>query len=131
MQFIIANFQFQFATGIGYEIVKQFYNDGAVVFVLDKEQALLDKVKSEMPTVTTICVDLLNWEAAFDAVKKLAPLDHLVNNAGVIKDEILLDVTSQSFDLLVSFFRNYLTFCHFNCKYLISNSLLFLEEHLA
>jgi len=88
--------------GIGYEIVKKFYNDGAVVFVLDKDQGLLNKVKAELPKVTTLCVDLLNWDETFKAVRAIAPLDHLVNNAGVFKDDTLLDVKPQDVDLVFS-----------------------------
>jgi len=86
--------------GIGYEIVKKFHNDGAVVFVLDKEQALLNKVKAELPNVSTLCVDLGDWDATFKAVRAIAPLDHLVNNAGVFRDDYLLDVKSEDVDLV-------------------------------
>jgi len=86
--------------GIGYDITKRLYNDGAVLFVIDKDQNLLTNLNKEMPNITTLCVDLLNWDETRKAVLSIAPLDHLVNNAGVIKTEPLLDVTPEHIDLM-------------------------------
>jgi len=84
--------------GIGNEIVKKFYNDGAQLFVIDRDPKLLETVKKEMPKVTTVCVDLLDWEATKKAVTDMAPLDHLVNNAGIVGDTPFLEVTQDTFD---------------------------------
>jgi len=84
--------------GIGKEIVAKFYNDGATVFVIDRDPKLLDTLKKEMPKVTTVCVDLLDWNASKKAVTDMSPLDHLVNNAGVVGDAAFLDVTPERFD---------------------------------
>jgi len=51
-----------------------------------------------MPKVTTVCVDLLDWNASKKAVTDMSPLDHLVNNAGVVGDAAFLDVTPERFD---------------------------------
>ena len=45
-----------------------------------------------------VCVDLVDWEKTQSAVKSLGHLDFLVNIAGIIVHERLLDVTSDSFD---------------------------------
>lgn len=86
------------ATGIGSGIVNKFYQDGALVFVLDKDAQLLSELKKQLPNVTTICVDLLDWAATRQAVEGLTPLHHLVNNAGICSVGDLQDVTPEAFD---------------------------------
>jgi len=85
--------------GIGYDIAKRFHEHGAKVVVVDKDQGLLDKIVKELPGLITECVDLTNWEAAQAVVTRHSPLDHLVNNAGVLSCLKLVDVTPQNFDI--------------------------------
>jgi len=87
--------------GIGNEIVKKFYNDGAEVFVIDRDAKLLENLKKEMPKAKTVCVDLLDWDATKKAVTDMAPLDHLVNNAGIVGDCPFLEVTQEKFDQVI------------------------------
>jgi len=84
--------------GIGREIVRKFYNDEAHVFVIDKDAKLLDALKKELPKVTTVCVDLLDWDATKQAVTNMAPLDHLVNNAAIVGESTIMDVKPETFD---------------------------------
>jgi len=84
--------------GIGKEIATKFYNDGAHVFVIDRDPKLLETLKKELPKVTTVCVDLLDWDATKKAVTELAPLDHLVNNAGIVGDCPFLEITKEKID---------------------------------
>jgi len=84
--------------GIGHAIVTKFYNDGAHVFVIDRDAKLLETLKKDMPKVTTVCLDLTDWDATKKAVEAMAPLDHLVNNAGIVGDAPLLEVTPETFD---------------------------------
>jgi len=85
--------------GIGYEIVKRFYNEGATVFVIDKDQTLLDNIQNEMPKLMVLTQDLNNWEETQAAVLGITPLDHLVNNAGFLQAQRLIDATPQNFDM--------------------------------
>jgi len=84
--------------GIGHAIVTKFYNDGAHLFVIDRDVKLLENLKKDMPRVTTIHLDLLDWDATKKAVESLAPLHHIVNNAGIVGDSTLLDLTPETFD---------------------------------
>jgi NAD(P)-dependent dehydrogenase (short-subunit alcohol dehydrogenase family) len=84
--------------GIGEAIVRKFYNDNAIVFVIDKDQTLLAKLKNEFPNIHPICVDVLNWKATQEAVLGITPLDHLVNNAGIFAGDSTLTVTEEELD---------------------------------
>jgi len=87
------------ARGIGLGIARKFYEDGAHLFVLDNRQNLLDELKTIMPNATMICQDLLEWEKTRRTIEALGPLDHLVNNAGTIQTNLLVDATESEFDL--------------------------------
>ena len=89
------------ASGLGRAAVQKFYDDGATVFVLDRNAEMLAALKKELPKATTICVDLLNWDEAKRAVEALAPLDHLVNNAGIAPIGGLHETTAEFFDKII------------------------------
>jgi len=73
------------ANGLGKAIVKKFYEAKATVIALDKDEAGLAKLKQEFPTITTIQVDLVDWNKSKLAVEKILPIHHLVNNAGILR----------------------------------------------
>jgi len=87
------------ARGIGLAITRKFYDDGAHLFVLDNNQTLLEDLRTSMPNATIICQDLLEWDATRRTIEALGPLDHLVNNAGTIQANLLIDATESEFDL--------------------------------
>jgi len=89
------------AQGIGEEIVRKFYDDGAIVFVLDRNQTLLAKLKTQLPNIQTLCVDLLNWKATQDAILSITPLDHLINNAGVFGGDQITKISEEAIDLVL------------------------------
>jgi len=89
------------ARGLGEAIVRQFVDLGATVFALDKEEALLVELKSKIPQVSTIAVDLRDWEATQTAVRSVAPIHHLVNNAGIAGTHSALDVSQQVVDMFL------------------------------
>lgn len=70
--------------GIGKAIVRALVDAGAEVFAMAKTQANLDKLKSEIPSVNIIAVDLADWEATKQAVEKVGDIDLLVNNAAAL-----------------------------------------------
>lgn len=69
--------------GIGRAVVEKLYNDGAIVYTIDKEESLVSQLKKDFPKITAVVVDLCDWEATKKTVESFGPLDHLVNNAGV------------------------------------------------
>ncbi len=64
--------------GLGYAIVKSFVEHGASVFALDKNKSSLEALKDEFRNVTTLCVDLRDWDETRRLIKAIAPIDHLV-----------------------------------------------------
>jgi len=85
--------------GIGRAVVQRLYDDGAVMFILEKDPALVQQLQKEVPKATVVCVDLRDWKATKDAIHKFGPLDHLVNNAGVLQTQEFLDLTEDVVEL--------------------------------
>jgi L-xylulose reductase len=75
------------------------YDDGAIVYTLEKDPELIAQLKEELPRVTVLKVDLLDWKATKEAVTSLGPMDHLVNNAGVLVPQEFMDVTEEAANL--------------------------------
>lgn len=69
--------------GLGKATVKKFLESGAKVFALDRDEENIAKLASEHPEVTTITVDLSNWEDTAKSLQSIGPIHHLVNNAGI------------------------------------------------
>lgn len=84
--------------GLGYALVKKFYEHNAIVVALDKRQSYLDALKEEFPNVTTICVDLRDWDETRRLVKSVAPIDHLVNNAAISGTSFFGEVAPEQID---------------------------------
>ncbi|KAK7072015.1 hypothetical protein SK128_018939 [Halocaridina rubra] len=85
--------------GIGRALAIKLSEMGAEVFALSKTAANLDSLKAECPSLTTVCVDLSDWTAAREAVKKLTPIHLLVNNAAAVILQPFLTATPESFDV--------------------------------
>jgi len=91
------------AGGIGLQIVQRLHDDGAIVFAIDKNAELIAKLKKDLPKVNAQVVDITDWETTRKVIESFGPLDHLVNNAGVLKTqefmEISEEVASMHFDV--------------------------------
>ncbi|XP_018009274.1 L-xylulose reductase-like [Hyalella azteca] len=72
-------------TGIGRATALRLAELGAKVYALSLVQAELDSLHAENPAIVTLCVDLQDWEATREAVKKVTPIHLLVNIAVVFK----------------------------------------------
>lgn len=84
--------------GLGYAIVKKFHEHGATVFALDKNKKSLEALKEEFRNVTTICVDLRDWDETRRLVKSVAPIDHLVNNAAITQTSYFDEIAAEQID---------------------------------
>jgi len=80
-------------------IVRKFHAQQAHVYVLDKNEVLLEAVRNELPNVTTICVDLLDWESTRKTIAGLKPIHHLINNAGILRAAPFMEISEKDFDL--------------------------------
>ena len=84
--------------GIGRAIALGVAACGGHVIALSLNQAPLDTLKAECPSVETVACDLTDWEATRAAVEALGPVHCLVNNAGVIIRQPFLEVTPDAID---------------------------------
>ncbi|XP_002740433.2 L-xylulose reductase-like [Saccoglossus kowalevskii] len=71
---------------------------GAKVYALSRTQSDLDSLKEEVPGISTLTVDLVDWDATTKAVESIGPVDLLVNNAGFGIVRAFIDVTQEEFD---------------------------------
>jgi NAD(P)-dependent dehydrogenase (short-subunit alcohol dehydrogenase family) len=88
------------AGGIGSATVKRFLEEGARVYVLDRDEAACQQLKKELPVLHGyIIADVADPESvkrAFDELDGLANgLDVLINNAGISIRHAFMDITPQ------------------------------------
>ncbi|KAJ8923029.1 hypothetical protein NQ315_001577 [Exocentrus adspersus] len=69
--------------GIGRDIAVQLSKCGAKVVAVARSKDLLDKLKSEHPSIETIQLDVSDWKKTDQVLSKSGPIDLLVNNAGL------------------------------------------------
>jgi L-xylulose reductase len=86
------------ATGIGRAIVDKLVADKASVTVIDRKKEALASLKKDLPSVSTHECDVGNWKEARALVQSVGPVDHLVNNAGVITFAPLLQIQEEDVD---------------------------------
>src|SRR5574341_817818 len=100
------------AKGIGEAIVKKLHHEGANVVIVahksyDQAQKLAESLnKGECQSqAVAIQADVANFkqvsEMVDQAAKKFSTLDILVNNAGVTKDNLLLHLSEEYWDLVL------------------------------
>jgi NAD(P)-dependent dehydrogenase (short-subunit alcohol dehydrogenase family) len=93
------------ASGIGREIARAFAANGARVFVCDIDAKALEALEAETPGLTTGVCDVSKRDAVermvHDAATALGGLDVLVNNAGFLRDRMLVNLSEQEWDAVV------------------------------
>jgi NAD(P)-dependent dehydrogenase (short-subunit alcohol dehydrogenase family) len=93
------------AVGIGAEIARRFQEEGASVFVADKNCAEGEKTAASMGAVF-IALDVTleeDWKAALSAVlQRTGRLDVLVNNAGINIRKNIEEMPMESFDAMIA-----------------------------
>jgi len=97
--------------GIGRAIVEEFVNDNIdVVFIYRNSDKLADelvnKLNSKTSKIFSIKADVSSFAEAEKSVKQtieyLGGIDILVNNAGIAKDNLLLRMTEEDFDTVIT-----------------------------
>lgn len=85
--------------GIGFEIARQFGREGALLAIFEYDGELLDNACKELETegckVNPYFVDVSIRQEVFDAVEgceKIAPIDILINNAGIAFETPFLNI---------------------------------------
>jgi meso-butanediol dehydrogenase/(S,S)-butanediol dehydrogenase/diacetyl reductase len=94
------------AGGIGSATARRFLEEGAHVFVLDRDETACQRLKKELPALHgTIVADVTDPESvarAFSEMDKLAKgLDVLVNNAGISIRHSFVDITPQEWRMVM------------------------------
>jgi len=90
------------ARGIGYEIARQFGDSGAMLSIFDYNEKTLSEATAVLQNmgyeVNSFLVDVSNQEIVIDSVDKteaIAPIDVLVNNAGICLVTPFLELTRE------------------------------------
>ncbi|OPL32861.1 hypothetical protein AM593_05034, partial [Mytilus galloprovincialis] len=121
--------------GFGREIAKRIAECGAETFALSRTQEDLDSLKSEVPNINIINVDLQDWDKTREEVRKVGHIDLLVNNAGVICRIPFIDTPKEEIDRLydvnVKAVFNVSQACPFAWFEYYLDSILFLFEVIA
>ena len=95
--------------GIGAEVARQLAEDGMNIAIFDLDQSGLDSIEAELKAkghnVLAISADVSNEESVAAAVQRVA--DELgaptvvVNNAGIIRDNLLFKMSVSDWDLVM------------------------------
>ena len=83
------------STGMGREMAKRLLELNATVFGLDNNEEGLKTLKAEHPEITTLLVELRNWDETRKAIQSITPIQLLVNNAGVGEVVPFLEITDE------------------------------------
>ena len=93
------------ASGIGFEIARQFGESGAMLSLIDYNEKTLVKATSVLQQmgypVNPFVLDVSDQEAVLDCVDKaeaIAPIDVLVNNAGICLVTPFLELTKEEWN---------------------------------
>ncbi|XP_063533592.1 L-xylulose reductase-like [Cydia strobilella] len=88
--------------GIGRGIAVELWRAGAEVIAISRTKSYLDSLQKEYPSITTVTLDLANWEQSRKVLETLGHFDCLVNNAALGLTEDFLTTTPENFDLLMN-----------------------------
>jgi 3-oxoacyl-[acyl-carrier protein] reductase len=90
------------ARGIGFEIAKQFYSEGAIISLLDINEdnlrlaaELLDKNSRRIYTYNTDISVQAEVENVISLAERIQPIDVLVNNAGIAEETPFLHISAK------------------------------------
>src|SRR5690606_11215617 len=96
------------ARGIGFEIAKAFCDEGANVTLFDNHQENLrsaqEDLKRQSNGVSAIQVDVSNKKDVIEAVaqaESYAPVDVLINNAGIAKETPFLEIEEEEWKKII------------------------------
>uniref|UniRef100_UPI00358E7187 L-xylulose reductase n=1 Tax=Myxine glutinosa TaxID=7769 RepID=UPI00358E7187 len=84
--------------GIGRAVAVALDKGGAQVVALSRTVEDLEALQKECSGITTVVVDLLDWDGTEVALADVGPVDLLVNNAGVADNQPFLEVTKAAWD---------------------------------
>lgn len=95
--------------GIGKGVAEKFAEEGAKIVIADVNEEALSETAAEFKEkgyeVLDLIVDVANAErvneAMDEAVAKFGKVDTLINNAGILRDNLLFKMTDEDWDLVM------------------------------
>lgn len=98
------------AQGIGRAITEAFLAEGAAVWAVDRNAATLAELESARPEAHTVVVDVCKADQVAELAARSAPIDVLVNCAGIVHHGSILDCSVEDLEAtldvnLVSMYR--------------------------
>jgi NAD(P)-dependent dehydrogenase (short-subunit alcohol dehydrogenase family) len=70
----------------------------AIVIAISRTKETLDELKSELPSVTTICSGIGCWEETREVVQSVGRVDLLVNNAAINIPGLMMKITPKDIE---------------------------------
>lgn len=99
------------SSGIGFAIAKKFAEEGAHLAIFgtnrEKGESAIHKIKGFYPDIEAFfyCVDVAKTSLVEEKVKEVinhfGKLDILVNNAGITRDQLLMKMSEEEWDLVL------------------------------
>jgi meso-butanediol dehydrogenase / (S,S)-butanediol dehydrogenase / diacetyl reductase len=95
------------ASGIGAATAARFLEEGSQVCILDRDSAACKALRHQLPAISEAIIadvtDLMQVEAAFaEAVRVMAGVDVLINNAGISIRHNFLEITPEEWDQVIA-----------------------------
>ena len=110
--------------GIGYSLVKKFYELGAVVLATGTNQEKLDKLKNEFKNIHTKQFKLDEHSKIEEFINachsELSGLDVLINNAGITSDNLSIRLADENWKKVIDI---NLTSTFLMCKHAVKKML--------
>lgn len=88
------------AKGIGKSIAERLMNDGFFVIAVDVDEE--NGKKLESPNIQFIKADISEEKEVISIFSKIKKIDVLVNNAGIIRDNLIWNMPVADFDLVLN-----------------------------
>ena len=84
--------------GIGHATALAFHREGATVIASDVDADLMEKLKGEVPGITTMVVDARDTDAVNSAAQEVGPVNVLFNCAGFVHHGTILETSEKDWD---------------------------------
>ena len=84
--------------GIGRATAHAFVGEGATVWAVDINQAALDELAAEQPSIKSVCLDVCDGEALKPFVDRIGTIDVLFNCVGYVHHGTILECSEGDWD---------------------------------
>ena len=108
--------------GLGRQLAIKLVEAGANVYAVSRTESTLETLKEQYPSITTITLDLSDWERTREVLKQLEPMDGLVNNAAVVPNMVYTAMTADV-STMNTFIKNNL-YSSINCTQIIAEKMI-------